>query len=416
MYWIKNSLVCFSVRPTRHPCNSLANTSSSWSIPRLYFLRGFKVCSCSLTEWGSNDKGEGSFGRVRESDVGKNSEDDRSTANFDSSLNSENLIQRDIKPACYSGRIAPVTEFLGIEVFPEIFDKLSPKCSGCGAVLQSDYEGKPGYIPENRNPSLSRTNEENAFMTEIICFRCFSIKHYNKDLPPVVSPEAISKFLMHISCRKALILYNVDIMDIPGSFVPNILEIVGETKHLILVCNKVDRLAVDGHPHTQIERMKKIVCNEAMNFGLENANVKDVCMISAKTGLGVRDLVKKINMYWRKNSDVYIVGSNNTGKTTLFNLLADLFAASRQSDDMLQRGTVSVLPGTTLSLLRFPISHHRFLRVEDRLQHGYSEVFVIDFLLHHLQPKKKHYAPSIQHYQSRDVCFCLLYIQAARNL
>ena len=268
--------------------------------------------------------------------------------------------------------VVPHTDFLGIEVFPEIFDQLPPKCTGCGAILQSQNENKPGFIPENRNPNLSR-NSDNSFMPEIICTRCFSLKHYNKDVLPMVLPETISKYLTHISRRKALMLYVIDLMDIPGSYVEDLLKIVGETKHIILVCNKIDRLPVDGHPTRQIQHVKRVLWDEAMKFGLQNANVHEISVISAKTGFGILDLVKIINKHWRKNSDMYLVGSNNSGKTTLFNLLVDLFTASRQSDNMLQRGTVSPTPGTTLSLLRYPITQHRFMRLQERLKSGYSE-------------------------------------------
>jgi hypothetical protein len=61
----------------------------------------------------------------------------------------------------------------------------------------------------------------------------------------------------------------------------------------------------------------------------------------------------------------------------LFNILVDLFTASRHSDNMLQRGSVSPSAGTTLSLLRYPVTKHRFLRLQDRLKSGYSEVRVI---------------------------------------
>lgn len=266
------------------------------------------------------------------------------------------------------------SEFLGIEVFPEIFDQLPPKCTGCGAILQSQYKSKPGFIPENRNPNNSRNLEENLFRSEIICARCFSLKHYSMDVHPLVLPEKVSKFLSHICRRKALVLYVVNVMDIPGSFATDILKIVGETKHIILVCNKVDQLPVDGHPASQMQCIKQIILAEARKFGLQNANVLDVSVISAKTGFGIHDLAKAITKYWRKDSDIYLVGCHNSGKTMLFNLLCDLFSASRHMDNMLQRGTVCPSPGTTLSLLRQPVTKHRFLRLQDRLAVGYSEV------------------------------------------
>jgi GTP-binding protein EngB required for normal cell division len=334
------------------------------------YKRWFKLCCCL------SDKHE--FIRD-ENKITSEYTDGRITVG--SNENTTNLINDSTKMSgnftTHQG-ILPHTEFLGIEVFPEIFDQLPPKCTGCGAILQSQNENKPGFIPESRNPNLSWNSEENSFMPEIICTRCFSLKHYNKDAPPLVLPETISNFLTHISRRKALILYVIDVMDIPGSFAEDLLKIVGETKHIILVCNKIDRLPVDGHPRHQIQHVKKIMSDEAMKFGLQNANVRDVSVISAKNGFGILDLVRTINKHWQKNSDMYLVGCNNSGKTTLFNILVDLFTASRHSDNMLQRGSVSPSAGTTLSLLRYPVTKHRFLRLQDRLKSGYSEVRVIN--------------------------------------
>lgn len=278
---------------------------------------------------------------------------------------------------------SPLEELLGIEVYPEIFDQLPCKCTGCGVILQSDNVQKPGFIPSYRNPNIHSNIEANSLLPEIICQRCFNLMHYSQDVGPMVPPEATEKFLKHISRRKALILYVVNVMDIPGCFIENIMEIVGETKHVILVINKLDSLPVDGKPKHQIERLKRIILDIGRKHGLAYANILDVVTISAKTGFGVKNLVRTIKEHWRKNSDVYLVGCNNSGKTTLFNLLKDLFASSRSSENMLKRGVVSPSVGTTLSLLRYPITKYRFQRLGDRLRTGVSEkmvvVIIVDF-------------------------------------
>ena len=45
------------------------------------------------------------------------------------------------------------------------------KCIGCGALLQSSDQSKPGYVSENilYGPSLER----------VVCKRCHQIKNYN---------------------------------------------------------------------------------------------------------------------------------------------------------------------------------------------------------------------------------------------
>ncbi|XP_028391167.1 nitric oxide-associated protein 1-like [Dendronephthya gigantea] len=349
---------------------------STQFLPCRFGYRTYSVCSNSSDKYESSIDGNKLISDLTDCRITVRTNDYfRNITNIPTQV-SENIASSELDDGCLTAQqgISQHTEFLGIEVFPEIFDKLPPKCTGCGAILQSQNENRPGYIPEKRNPSLSRNSEENSFMAEKICSRCFSLKHYNKDVPPMISPETISKFLTHISRRKALILYIVDIMNVPGSFAEDILKIVGETKHIILVGNKIDRLPVDGHPSHQIQHLKRILSDEGRKFGLQNANIQEVSVISAKTGFGILSLVRTINKHWGKNSDVYLVGCNNSGKTTLFNLLVDLFSASRHSDNMLQRGTVSESAGTTLSLLRYPITKHRFLRLQDRLKTGYLEM------------------------------------------
>ena len=345
-----------------------------YSFDRRACKRSFRICCCSLNKDDSirdNNKiiSEYIYNRIM---VGTNE-------SITISLNTNEVVTSELENTAKTRQgILSDTEFLGIEVFPEIFEKLPPKCTGCGAILQSLNENMPGFIPENRNPNLSKNFDKNSFIPEIICMRCFNVKHYSKDVLPMVSPKSISNFLTHISRRKALILYIVDIMDIPGSFAENILTLVGDTKHIILVGNKIDQLPVDGHPMHQIQWIKRIMTDEAKKFGLQNANIRDVSLISTKTGFGIQNLVRAINKLWRKNSDIYLVGCNNSGKTSLFNLFVDLFTASRHSDNMLQRGTVSSSPGTTLSLLRYPTTKYRFLRLQNRLKSGYMEVGVTE--------------------------------------
>lgn len=52
------------------------------------------------------------------------------------------------------------------------------KCPGCGAAIQFEDPKKPGYIPRE---VYERRLEEGR---EILCQRCFRMKHYGK-LEPV---------------------------------------------------------------------------------------------------------------------------------------------------------------------------------------------------------------------------------------
>lgn len=88
---------------------------------------------------------------------------------------------------------------------------------------------------------------------------------------------------------------------------------------------------------------------------LQNVKIKDVALISAKTGYGVEDLITKIHTIWRHKGDIYIIGCTNVGKSTLFNALLQSDLCKSTASDIIQKATVSQWPGTTLNLLKFPI-------------------------------------------------------------
>ena len=264
------------------------------------------------------------------------------------------------------------TEYFDLEVLPENFGDLPTKCCGCGAIFQSVDPEKPGYIMREKNPELNNGVES---VRTPVCQRCFQITHYNKATPTVTSQLDVMRYLRHIRSRKALILYLVDIMDIPSSLFNQLLETVGETKRIIIVGNKVDMLPIDGRVGWQEQRLKEAVLSYCEKHGLKTANVKGVSLISARTGYGMSQLLRQIREHWDRNGDIYLLGCSNTGKTTLFNLLLDLLNAHK-GGDMLQRATVSLAPGTTLSLLRFPVGHWMLHKLSQRLHRGVEEVGV----------------------------------------
>lgn len=81
-------------------------------------------------------------------------------------------------------------------------------------------------------------------------------------------------------------------------------------------------------------------------------------------------LITKLLQAWDGKEDIYLVGCTNVGKSTLFNSLLQSDLCAIRENDLIQRATTSVWPGTTLSLLKFPIAklegwqkHKRDLRL-----------------------------------------------------
>ncbi|KAF3838947.1 hypothetical protein F7725_010715 [Dissostichus mawsoni] len=162
-----------------------------------------------------------------------------------------------------------------------------------------------------------------------VCQRCHLLTHHNQALQVELSAEGYAAVV------KRLRPFRVDLL--PGD-APNYLQ--------------------------RIRRQLEAYCAVA---GLQ---VSEVQLISAKTGFGIEQLVSRLQRTWSYRGDVYLVGSSNAGKSSLFNALLQSDYCKSRAADRLQRATVSPWPGTTLDLLKFPIINptpYRMFRREERL-------------------------------------------------
>ncbi|XP_044261998.1 nitric oxide-associated protein 1 [Tribolium madens] len=239
-------------------------------------------------------------------------------------------------------------------------------CGGCGALLHCKDTAIPGYIPSE----IFKNSFEDggAALEAIVCQRCHFLKHYNLALQVQVTPDDYPKVLSSISQRGGLVILMVDLLDFPCSIWPGIGEIFGYKIPMVVVGNKVDLLPQDSKNF--LKRIKQTLLDYVKLQGFGSFNIKEVALISAKTGFGVEDLITRLNSLNRVKGDVYIVGCTNVGKSSLFNALIQSDYCKTQAIDLIQRATTSVWPGTTLNLLKFPIKrpagYRQFLR-EKRL-------------------------------------------------
>ena len=300
-------------------------------------------------------------------------EERRDLVSYDESGNMPSEGDFNMVPSKETSLVEP--EFLSIEAFTDVFEQRSPKCPGCGATFQSNDPGKDGYIIPSKNPTIGDKGPETHLNSlTFVCQKCFNLKHYNKPFPITVTSGEIMEYLSQIQRRKGLILYVVDMMDLPGSVFPNLLETVGEAKRIIIIGNKVDMLPVESNRTSKQENhLKEILFTTCKAHGLEGANIKSMCLVSAKTGFGITQLASKIMEHWDHKGDIYLIGCSNSGKTSLFNLLLDLFSVHKKAD-LLQRATVSLWPGTTQRMLRFPIGHWMLQKLCLRMRQGVVKV------------------------------------------
>ncbi|XP_075994454.1 nitric oxide-associated protein 1 [Genypterus blacodes] len=242
-------------------------------------------------------------------------------------------------------------------------------CSGCGAVLHCTAADFPGYVPSEKYKALLGQERLHA----ATCQRCHLLTHHHKALHLQMSKDDYRDIVRQIKPKKALVLLIVDLLDLPDSIVPDLPELVGRNKHIVVLGNKIDLLPGDSPNYLQqIKRQLSQYCARA---GMSE-QVSDVHLISAKTGYGVEGLISSLQGAWRYKGDVYLVGSTNAGKSTLFNTLLESDYCKSKATDIVHKATISPWPGTTLNLLKFPIINptpHRMFKRQERLKEAHRQ-------------------------------------------
>ena len=274
------------------------------------------------------------------------------------------------------------------------FHRLPMKCHSCGAYMQTEKNDYPGFIDPKKLPSLIQNSFE-----EFVCSNCHSLKNKNKKLLTSVNKDSILRQFQHLPTTLALVLYIVDVTDLHGSVFPNLLEMIGKRKRIIIVGNKVDMLATDDGPRKQEMNIMKILKQHSIPDEPEIANIKDVCLVSGKTGYGIEKLIVLINKHRDVNMDLYLVGSSNVGKSAIYNMLQNLVCISK--DATLPAQALShYLPGTTLGLMRHPFAFWRMRKVRQMLLEKPIEV------LETVDPLQNWYICAMFLFP-QEKCFCM---------
>ncbi|KAI5097767.1 nitric oxide-associated protein 1 [Silurus meridionalis] len=238
-------------------------------------------------------------------------------------------------------------------------------CSGCGALMHCTAPEVPGYLPSEKYKQLL----EGEKLQNSICQRCFLLTHHHKALNVTMSKDEYKNIVRRIKSEKALVLLIVDLLDLPDSIVPDLPQLVGKNKHIVILGNKVDLLPGDSHDYLQ--RIRRQLAQHCADAGIPTRDSKDVHLISAKTGYGIENLITKLQASWKYKGDVYLVGTANAGKSTLFNTLLESDYCKSRASDVIHKATISPWPGTTLNLLKFPIINptpYRMFRRAERLR------------------------------------------------
>lgn len=233
-------------------------------------------------------------------------------------------------------------------------------CGGCGAILHCKDTKMPGFTP-SEDFVKKRPHE----LRNTVCQRCYVMAKYNVALKVSVSPDEYPKTIEQIARKRAIVLLVVDLLDYPGSLWPGIVDLLGPNKKIILVGNKVDMLPADSNAYlTRVERVLKMVFLEKCSQRAElrcDPNIVSTCLVSARTGYNIEKLINLVYKNWSENhqfmppTDVYLVGTTNVGKSSIFNQLLASDMCKVNALDKVEKAIISPVPGTTLNLLKFPL-------------------------------------------------------------
>lgn len=207
-------------------------------------------------------------------------------------------------------------------------------CIGCGSEIQSENQNKQGYLPKS---VVEKSSDEN----NLVCKRCFRLKNYNEVSDVELGAEDFYKLIKTLSKKDGLIVKVVDIFDFSGSWIEDVIDIVGNNKDIVLVANKLDLL-----PRSiKQNKIKQWLFKMLKAKGIK---VKDVLLISAIKNHGIEEAAARIDEL-RNGKDVYIIGATNVGKSTFINKLIELTTGDKNVI------TTSHFPGTTLGMIEIPL-------------------------------------------------------------
>lgn len=208
------------------------------------------------------------------------------------------------------------------------------RCIGCGSIIQSDDQTKPGYVPN------SKLNDESE---NIICRRCFRLKNYNEVTPVSVTQDDFYSVVSKIGNTNSLVVKMIDIFDIEGSIIPQIAKLTNNNDLIILV-NKRDLLPKSVKEAKLLHHIRYIIAQ----YNLKPLSIHIMSATKNKNiDVVINDILDKAG-----KRDIYVVGATNVGKSTFINTLLKSYADSKK--DII---TVSSTAGTTLDLIRIPIGN-----------------------------------------------------------
>ncbi|KAL2329126.1 hypothetical protein Fmac_022553 [Flemingia macrophylla] len=281
--------------------------------------------------------------------------------------------------------------------YDEVTSQSLHVCPGCGVYMQDSNPKHPGYFikPSEKDfnyrlstklehvaqePEFSNSvkkgiviepeklNEDPNLIKKpgkpVVCARCHSLRHYGKVKDPTVEnllpdfdfDHTVGRKLASTSGTRSVVLMVVDAVDFDGSFPRKVAKLVSKTiedhsaawkqgksgnvPRVVLVVTKIDLLPSSLSP----TRLEHWIRQRAREGGINK--VTSLHMVSALKDWGLKNLVDNVVDLVGPRGNVWAVGAQNAGKSTLINSIG------KYAGGKITHLTEAPVPGTTLGIVR----------------------------------------------------------------
>ena len=243
-------------------------------------------------------------------------------------------------------------------------DGFAPASVGYGNITEDTIEkAKKKKLSKAEKKRIAREAEKEKEEVTV-CARCHSLRNYGQVknqkaenlIPDFDFDRLIATRLMKPSgnATATVVVMVVDCVDFDGSFpkraakslfkalegTKDDLKLSKKLPRLVLVATKVDLLPSQIPP----ARLDRWVRHRARAGGAPK--LAGVYMVSSHKDLGVRNLLSFIKELAGPRGNVWVIGSQNAGKSTLINAFA------KKEGAKVTKLTEAPVPGTTLGILR----------------------------------------------------------------
>ncbi|XP_027354928.1 GTP-binding protein BRASSINAZOLE INSENSITIVE PALE GREEN 2, chloroplastic [Abrus precatorius] len=281
--------------------------------------------------------------------------------------------------------------------YDEIPSKPLHVCPGCGVYMQDSNPKHPGYFikpsekdlnyrlythlePVAQEPEFSNSVKQGIVIEPeqlngdanlirkpekpVVCARCHSLRHYGKVKDPTVEnllpdfdfDHTVGRKLASTSGTRSVVLMVVDVVDFDGSFPRKVAKLVSKTiednsaawkqgksgniPRVVLVVTKIDLLPNTLSP----TRLEHWIRQRAREGGINK--ITSLHMVSALRDWGLKNLVDNVVELAGPRGNVWAVGAQNAGKSTLINSIGKYIRGK------ITHLTEAPVPGTTLGIVR----------------------------------------------------------------